>query len=298
MAPPIPSNLAAPAPAPVVSISKIWPDGATPTKVIHIPDAQMSTKGLMQIDLHHGDDLEIDIDPLWYFVFPSQGDSFPKTQAAINEGEGFETLNEYVHRRVLSGTNADFMKSRVYRLRTASAFQESSFSLPVVKGRKVPDLQPAIYGDLSITYGGMQTIADQGTAIFLSFHNKSQINTIAVAMYDEIGNAAPFAVRCSLITSEGTKYTLNTTNLYGIKGARVNPRNLTPIPPGSDLQVLLAFQSTGELPDSINSLRLWAALLVNLYWNPNDNNSYRTQRTEDRPPNCGLIDVTFNIPLQ
>ena len=69
---------------PVVSISKIWPGGATPTKIVHIPDPHEPAQGLMDITLHQGDDVELDFDPLW--IFNTTGpDSLAGTEIAISE---------------------------------------------------------------------------------------------------------------------------------------------------------------------------------------------------------------------
>jgi hypothetical protein len=128
----VPISVSASQTTPVISKPKIWPDGAMPTKVVHIPEPQQPIQGLMVVTLNQGDDIELDFDPSWLFntVGP---DSVSGLEISINSGNGFQTYQEYQRISSEIGYDAWWSKPRVVRMRLASSRPDATYRFSVVK---------------------------------------------------------------------------------------------------------------------------------------------------------------------
>ena len=289
-----------PVAAPVVSISKIWPDGATPTKIVHIPDPQEPAKGLMEISLHQGDDLELDFDPLWIMSYTDTV-GFGDAQVAIDSGHGFETLSEYHQTRENSGTNAWWMKSRTIRVRLAAGRPTTTYSFTISKmapESPLPRVPPQKFGDLSVIYGGIRGLPDRKVLVYLTFHNNSTANIIAVALHDEACTFLPCELETSLLCSDGTPYKLYTSDLTGISGMRASPRYLTPIEPGQELKTSLKFEPWGNVANTIDSVRLQSEIVVNADYHADEYRNYPETGRDLLPPYCAVVNMMFDIPIR
>ena len=292
------------APAPQASASvtivKIWPDGAMPTKIVHIPNLQQPAKGLMEISLYQGDDLELDIDPPWLFQFPTP-ESFPGAQAMINGGDGFEPLVDYQNRirnSDQSGTNAFWMKARTIRLRLAPGGRNATYDLTVLKNAVVlpaPPVLPQNYHDLSISYEGIRGLPDRKVLVYLAFRNCSHTSTLGIAMHDQSCPVTPCYLQSSLVASDGTPYVIDTSEITGINGLRTNPHFLTPIEPGEVLNASFKFQPRGVLSQNISSVRLQAEIVLNEHFVEGQYNYFRETGQDVLPPFCKVINVMFDI---
>ena len=285
---------------PIVSISKEWPDGATPTKVIHIPDPQEPAKGLIELNLHRRDDLEMDFDPLWVIRATTEA-GFAGTEVAVDSGDGFETLQEYHQNRENSGTNAWWMKSRTIRMRLLAGRSDTTYFFTVEKMRPeklLPAVPPQTIGDLSVTFEGMRALPDRKVLVYLTFHNTSRANSIAVALYDEPCTFLPCELISSLVCSDGTPYTIYTSELTGINGIRSKPRLLTPIEPGQELKTSLKFEPRGVQADTITSVRLQSEIVVNPDYRNGEYYNYPDPGRDILPPGCMVVNMMFDIPLR
>lgn len=286
--------------APVVSISKVWPDGAMPTKIVHIPDPQEPAKGLMEINLYQGDDLELEFDPLW-ILRANIKTTFEGAEVAIDSGNGFETLQEYDQTRENSGTNAYWMKSRTIRMRLAPGRPAATYSFTVSKvapEKPLPVVPPQTIGDLSVIYGGIRGLPDNKVLVYLTFRNNSTANTIAVALHDEPCIAMPCELATSLLCSDGTPYVIYTSELTGINGLRTTPRYLTAIEPGQELKTSLKFEPRGNVASIIDSVRLQSEIIVNADYHTSDYYNYHETGQDFLPPYCAVVNVMFDIPIR
>jgi hypothetical protein len=292
--------IASPVAAPVVSISKIWPDGATPTKIVHIPDPQEPAKGLLEINLHQGDDLELDFDPLWTIRTTREAEVAGE-EVAIDSGNGFETLQEFAQTRETSGTNAWWMKSRKVRMRLAAGHPDMTCDYTVEKKSPespLPTVPPQMIGDLSVTCDVVRWLPDRKVLAYLTFRNNSTANTIAVALHDESCTMMPCELATSLLCSDGTPYVLYTSELTGINGLRTSPRYLTAIEPGQELKTSLKFEPRGNVSSAIDSVRLQSEIVVNADYLADEYSNFRETGRDFLPPNCMVFNVMFDIPIR
>ena len=284
---------------PVVSISKIWPDGATPTKIVHIPDPQEPAQGLMDITLNPGDDLELDFDPLW--IFNTTGpDSLAGTEIAIDDGSGFESLQEYVQNRDESGTNAWWMKSRIVRIRLQSGRPSTTYSVTVAKRtieKPLPPVLPQTFDDLTITETGIHDLSTRKVVVDLMFRNTSSMNTIAVAMYADQPRGIQYNLKSSLICSDGTPYVVSISDIAGINALRTNLRQLISIEPGQELKASLEFEPRGIRSNHFTSFTLQAEIVVNSNYRDGEYDNYRETGRDVLPSDCKIVNAMFDIPI-
>lgn len=295
-----PPPVVAPAPAPTVTFTKIWPDGAIPTKVVHIPDPEQPVKGLMDINLRQGDDLELDFDPLWIFE-SRNADAFPGAQSVIDGGNSFQTFPDYERNLENSGTNAWWMKPRVVRLRLVPGRSDATYSITIEKReeeRPLPPVPPQNFGDLSIVFDGLRRLPDRKTVVYLIFRNNSPANTIAVAMHDEPCTFLPCELSSSLLFSDGTPFVIYTSEITGINGIRSRPSLLTAIEPGQALRASFKFEPRGIVARGTSSARLQAEVVVNPNYQPDEYRNFPETGKDFLPPGCQIINVMFDIPFR
>jgi hypothetical protein len=297
-------SLPAPQFPPVVTISKVWPDGATPTKVVHVPDPQEPAKGVMNITLHQGDDVELDFDSLWYFN-TENNNSLSGTETVIDDGSGFRSLQEYrnyISHSDQAGADAWWMKSRIVRMRLAAGRSDGTYSFDVQKKSvetesPLPPVPPQTFDDLTITESGLKGLSNHRMIVYLTFHNKSPVNTIAVALHDEGCTAMPCSLRSSLLASDGTPYVIDTAGITGINGLRTKPEYLISIEPGQELKASLTFEPRGDLSEYTKSFELQTEVVVNSNYQDYEYTNYRP-RGDVLPPYCKIINVMFEIPIR
>lgn len=294
-APPI----AAPVPIPVRPI--IWPGDVPATKIIHIPNPEHPTTGIMDNTLRVGDELEMDWEPLWFY-------STQELPSAIeiafkNDGGNFESPEEYRKNNPdNNGTNAWWTKKRIVRLRLKPGFRdETTFRFVIEKINEdaikpLPYVAPQQYHELSVAYTKFQGLKDGTIQIDLTFENLSNSKTIAVAMYGDVCSFEPCPVLSSLIAADGTQYTINTGGLTGIKCIRALPQKLTAIEPNGQLKASLNFEPQGRLSDSVKSFKMQMQIVVNLNFNESAYDNYRP--THDLPPHCQVVDMIFEMPVR
>jgi hypothetical protein len=254
----------------------------------------------MEINLHQGDDLELDFDPLWTMQ-PTTEAGFAGTEISVDSGSGFETLQEYHQNRENSGTNAYWMKPRTIRMRLAAGRPDTTYSYTIEKKSPetlLPAVPPQTIGNLSVTYGGIRGLPDGKVLVYLTFHNSSTANTIAVALHDEPCTFMPCELATSLLCSDGTPYVIYTSELTGINGLRASPRYLTAIEPGQELKTSLKFESRGNVASIIDSVRLQSEIVVNADYHASDYYNYRETGQDFLPPYCAVVNVMFDIPIR
>lgn len=277
---------------PSVPTSKEWPDGAMATKIIHIPDPREPAKGLIEINLHRGDDLEIDFDPSWVIRATAQ-EGFAGAEVAVDSGNGFETLQDSEN----FGTNA---QSRTMRMRLLAGRSDTTYFFTVAKVRlekPLPSVPSQTFGDLTISESGLRGLTDHTMISYLTFRNNSRVNTIAVAMHDEGCTALPCELRSSLLASDGTRYVIDTSGITGINGMRAKPENLISIEPGQELKASLIFRPRDVLSEYTRSFELQAEIVVNSNYRDYEYANYRPQG-DVLPPYCKIINVMFEIPIK
>lgn len=293
--------LPVPAKVPTVSISKIWPDGMTPTKIVHIPDPQEPAQGLMDITLHQGDDLELDFDPFWMFSMKT-ATTLRGTEIAVNWGQGFETEQEYLqHNTEVSGPNALWTKARAFRIRLAPGQPDSTYNLVIHKAALETPLLPVppqTFDDLTISQTGIQGLGNRRVLVDLVFRNTSSANTIAVAMYADLPKGIQHNLKSSLICSDGTPYVVNVMDTTGINAVRTNLRQLISIGPGQELKASLEFQPRGVRSKYFSSFTLRAAIIVDGNYHDGEFDGYRQTIGDVMPPNCKIVNAVFEIPVR
>ncbi len=254
----------------------------------------------MEINLHQGDDLEMDFEALWIMKSTTKV-ADEGAEVAVDGGNGFETLREYDRTCETSGTNAYWMKSRTIRMRLKAGRSDGTYSFTISKmapESPLPPVPPQKIGNLSITFDGMRGLPDRKVLVYLTFHNNSTANTIAVALHDESCTFLPCELETSLLCSDGTPYKLYTSDLTGISGMRASPRYLTPIEPGQELKTSLKFEPWGNVANTIDSVRLQSEIVVNADYRADEYRNYPETGRDLLPPYCAVVNMMFDIPIR
>jgi hypothetical protein len=282
----------------------IWPSDVSPTKIIHIPDPTNPVEGVMDYDLHPGDDLEFDFDPLWGFGVK---DLPSTTEFAVSDGSGFISLDAYENKAkqaVQADMDAWWSSHKILRLRPSPGTTEAgSFKLIIVKKnsdetKSLPPVQPQQFGSLSVTFDRIQITRKGVLALVdLDLRNTSDKNSIAVAMYT---TSAPFIeaeqMKSSLVASDGTQFWGNKDAVLGIGIMNALPKNLSEIGPGETRKISLTYQSQWGTLGSISSVRLAAELVVNQNYNESEYINYQP-KPATLPPYCKIESLVLDIPI-
>ncbi len=243
--------------------------------------------------------MELDFDPLW--IFNTTGsDSLAGTEIEINDGGGFESLQEYAQNLDESGTNAWWMKSRTVRMRLQSGRPATTYSVMIAKRtieKPLPPVLPQTFDDLTVTETGIHDLNNRNVVVDLVFRNASSVNTMAIAMYADQPRGVQHNLKSSLICSDGTPYVVDVNDTAAINALRTNPRQLVSIEPGQELKASLEFQPRGIRSNHFTSFTLQAEIVVNSNYHDGEYDSYRETGRDVLPPDCKIVNAVFDIPI-
>jgi hypothetical protein len=130
----------------------------------------------------------------------------------------------------------------------------------------------------------------------LTFQNKSDKNSIAVAMYHDVCYAPPCSLQSSLVAGDGTQFSCDDSDLTGIGSTRFSPKPLTEVEPGGEIKASIRFRPHGRISDSVTTVTLQAELVVNQDYKPRDYDNLRLDQNS-LPPHCKLQNLVLEIPV-
>lgn len=153
------------------------------------------------------------------------------------------------------------------------------------------------FGNLCVVVDKLRVLNNGFIEIDLTFQNKSDKNSIAVAMYGNLCYVPPCFLPSSLIAGDGTQHDCNDSDLTGIGAVRVNPKGLTEVEPGAEIKASIKFRPRGRVSESVTTFTLQAELVVNQNYNPRQYDNYRSDQNS-LPPGCKLQNLVLEIPAK
>jgi TolB-like protein len=173
----------------------------------------------------------------------------------------------------------------------------STDTKPADQTRPSPPSQSSkTFGNLSVTLDRLQSVNSVSGVIqivtHLDFHNKSDKNSVAVALYCvDFGSD----VRSTLLASDGTE--LQCESFTGIRMMNANPKGLTEIEPGGTIKVSIIFKTYQSMSDAVNSFRLQSELVVNPDYSDATYPSNYQPRPDVLPRGCKIHNLVLDTPV-
>lgn len=151
------------------------------------------------------------------------------------------------------------------------------------------------FGNLCVVVDKLRKLNDGSYVVDLTLQNKSDKNSIAVAMYHDVCFVPPCTLHSSLVAGDGTQFMCRDSDLTGIGSTRFSPKPLTEVEPGAEIKASIGFRPRGGISDTVTSFTFQAELVVNQKYNARAYDNYQLNQNS-LPPNCKLQNLVVEIP--
>lgn len=164
--------------------------------------------------------------------------------------------------------------------------------------QQLPNAPSKTFGNLVVSVHNLRTLNNNIIQIDLDFQNKSDKNTIAVAMYQDKCFSPRCALQSSLVAGDGTQFISYDEDLTGIRSTRFSPKPLTEVEPGGDIKASIKFLPRGRISDSVTTFTFQAELVVNQNYIASAYNNLPLDQNSTLPPYCKLQNLVLDIPVK
>ena len=152
------------------------------------------------------------------------------------------------------------------------------------------------FGNLCVVVDKLIKMNDGSYMVNLTFQNKSDQNSIAVAMYHDRSYMRPCPLRSSLVAGDGTQLLCDDSALTGIGSTRFSPQPLTEVEANGEIKASITFGTfRGRVSETVTTFTLQAEVVVNQNYNARMYDNYRLDENS-MPPGCKVQNVVLEIP--
>jgi hypothetical protein len=266
---------------------------------MQIPNPEHPAKGLLEITLHPGDDLEIDCAAFWG-IHPQDQYS---PEVSVDDGTGFLPFPEYdaKYKQLESaGSNSRLARKRIgrYRLQRgvtqAVTFHYLVNHFPEPDTTPVPLPPPQQFETISVEIQKLERLKGGPVVTTIAFRNTDAKISSAIAIHNRFSFGDYPMV--SLIAANGREYTC--VNHAGIQTVYSNPYKLTEVGPRETQVVTLGWNQTWGPEYPASPLKLQIEFVLNANYSRNSYPPDYRAPADMLPKGCRLHNAVFSIPIK